>query len=213
MMKRFSLPNFVSLLLLLQVLGKSEFTQDFEASRISQETQQFFPRIPSNSDEISFLPESELPQHYETYRSPMETQYSPGSNPEETSLFPDSEFTQGSLELQDFPFETQQFSYEIDSRHKIRLSPPSPLKTPVPSPAKVPFPTNACEYKCSIKCPKEGFSLRYLCNNVCKAGCLFHYSELIFSCTNYCANLMPLTFKSGKNHSFVLISNTIPIDF
>ncbi|KAK8572995.1 hypothetical protein V6N12_029035 [Hibiscus sabdariffa] len=160
MMKRFSLAYFVSLLLLLQVHGKSEFTQDYEASKISQ---QFSPKIPSNSDEISLLP-----QHYETYRSPMETQYSPRSNPEETSSFPESEFTQGSLDLQDFPFETQQLSYEMDSRHKIRLSPPSPLETSVPSPAKVPFPKNACEYKCSIKCLKEGFSLRNLCNNVYK---------------------------------------------
>ncbi|GMI64534.1 hypothetical protein HRI_000122700 [Hibiscus trionum] len=216
MMKRFSIANFVSILLLLvvvQVHGKSEFSLYSEASKFSQETQQFSLKIPSISDEISLLPESELPQHYDTSRSPVETQYLPDSNPEETCSFPESEFSQGSLQLQNFPFETsrpseygfskdfessdeppeiQQVSYEINSHRKIKLPPPSP------SPAVTPYPKNACEFKCSIKCLKEGFPLLNFCNNVCKTGCLFRYSELIYNCTNYCAKLMPLNFKSDK---------------
>ncbi|KAG8483248.1 hypothetical protein CXB51_022187 [Gossypium anomalum] len=125
-------------------------------------------------------------------------------------------FTRTSLLSQsDLPhdsFETQQLPFEINPNHRIKSPAPSPLEVSspvqVPSPALSPVeaphppkpnPDNTCKLKCSTKCLKQDIPILHnLCNKVCKLRCLYHYADLIYSCTDRCAESMPNKFKSDK---------------
>ncbi|GMJ02024.1 hypothetical protein HRI_003871600 [Hibiscus trionum] len=186
-MKLFLLANLVSFLLVLAVVQVHGFAP--------------------------FNFESEFPQDSKASKISYESQYFPKSNDEETSLFPEFEPPYDSLEVQNFPEKTSQFSesgfsqesdypdesfdneqvpYEIDAVSEIKLHPPSPA----PSPSN---PEYACKCTSSTECRKENFPLLLnLCNQVCKTRCLLRYSGLIYDCTTRCAEFMPKLFKSDK---------------
>ncbi|KAB2012159.1 hypothetical protein ES319_D09G070400v1 [Gossypium barbadense] len=218
MNKRFSRVSLVAVLLVLiavQVNGFFPFDYESEFAQNSLDFQNF----PSNSDsdENSLFSESHV---YEP-----QSQYFHQVNPEETSLLSQSELPHDSFQTQNFestnlPFETQQFPFEINANHRIKSPSPSPAPSPVqvsspaPSPVEVPSPApspvealhppkpnpdNICKLKCSTKCLKQEIPILHnLCCRVCKLRCLYHYADLIYTCTNRCAESMPNTFKSDE---------------
>ncbi|MBA0858638.1 hypothetical protein Goshw_029065 [Gossypium schwendimanii] len=187
MNKRFSSVSLVTIVLVLiavQVDGffpfdyESEFAQNFHENSLLSESQVYEPQ----------------------------SHYFHEVNPEETSLLSQSDLPHDSFQTQNFestnlPFETQQFPFEINPNHRIKSPSPSPLEvsSPAPSPVEAPHPENTCKLKCSTKCLKQDIPILHnLCNKVCKLRCLYHYADLIYTCTDRCAESMPNNFKSDK---------------
>ncbi|MBA0615056.1 hypothetical protein Godav_015250 [Gossypium davidsonii] len=202
MNKRFSGVSLVTIVLVLIAVQVDGFFRFDYESEFAQ-----------NFDENSLLSESQV---YEP-----QSHYFHEVNPEETSLLSQSDLPHDSFETQNFestnlPFETQQFPFEINPNHRIKSPSPSPLQvsSPAPSPVEVPSPApspteaphppkpnpeNTCKLKCSTKCLKQDIPILHnLCNKVCKLRCLYHYADLIYTCTDRCAESMPNNFKSDK---------------
>ncbi|XP_021291007.1 uncharacterized protein LOC110421688 [Herrania umbratica] len=198
------------------LLSESEFPQDSEDTNLRLQTQQVPLKTQSFSEETSLPSDSEFPQDSEGTSLPLETQQLPietQSFSGETSLPPEFVFPQDS-EDNSLPLETQQLPIETDSHSEIRPPPqsPAPLPSETPSPPETPLPTqapispkrpwtpeNTCKTKCATACmSKKVPILHNLCNKVCRKRCILLYSQLIYNCTNHCAESMPKNFKSDK---------------
>ncbi|KAK8278935.1 hypothetical protein V6Z11_D09G077200 [Gossypium hirsutum] len=170
MNKRFSGVSLVTIVLvLIAVQVDGFFPFDYESE------------FAQNFDENSLLSESQV---YEP-----QSHYFHEVNPEETSLLSQPDLPHDS-------FETQQFPFEINPNHRIKSPSPSPLQvsSPAPSPVEVPSPAPS-----PIEAPHPPKpNPENTCKLNCKLRCLYHYADLIYTCTGRCAESMPNNFKSEK---------------
>ncbi|KAK8585792.1 hypothetical protein V6N13_050763 [Hibiscus sabdariffa] len=189
---------------------ESQSVPNLNAEESSVKTK-YFP----NSNDVGTSSFSESGRSYDS----LENHGVSNSNPQESSLLSEFENPFYSLETQNFPGETSQFSgtgfskefdypgqsFDIRAPSKTKPPPPSPAPSPpAPPPSETPAPSpappkNTCKDKCLIKCSKFKFPiLRKLCIHVCEKKCLLSYSVQIYNCTAVCAQSMPPIFKSDQ---------------
>ncbi|OMO65578.1 hypothetical protein CCACVL1_21485 [Corchorus capsularis] len=88
--------------------------------------------------------------------------------------------------------------------------PPTPSETPEapdtplppsasPRVPSAPSSPTTCKGKCFAKCNKKKVPLLHnLCSKVCKKRCVLLYAQVVYNCTDKCAEAMPNTFKSDE---------------
>ncbi|OMO53802.1 hypothetical protein CCACVL1_28325 [Corchorus capsularis] len=187
---------------------------------VAVQAQEFFPSS-SSSEDSSLLSEFDFPEDFNSPPAPVTNQFSletQSDDADQNSLFSESEFPADSevpFESQDFPMETDSLNKKLPlpPYHRHHSPPPSPSKTPLPdiapSPSQVPFSApKSCKPKCAKKCSnKEVPLLHNLCTKACRRRCFLTYAQMIYKCTNKCAESMPKNFNSDGKKAAEYVNN------
>ncbi|OMO54269.1 hypothetical protein COLO4_36533 [Corchorus olitorius] len=201
----------------------SDFPDDDDSDEINSlplRSQHFALQTQSQN---SFPSEINLSFDFQGANSPFMTNPADSSDDPLSSSSSDSEFLAGEEDSQDEPNSILPDLPKVPPLlpHEPVSPPPLPSETPStppPTPSETPEapdtplpPSASPEFlllphhqqpakgKCFAKCNKKKVPLLHnLCSKVCKKRCVLLYAQLVYNCTDKCAEAMPNTFKSDE---------------
>ncbi|OMO54264.1 hypothetical protein COLO4_36535 [Corchorus olitorius] len=200
------------------LFSESDFPDDDDSDEINSLPLLSQPFPLQTQSQNSFPSEINLSFDFQGANSPFMTNPLDSSDDPLSSSSSDSEFL-GEEDSQDEPNSILPDLPKVPPLlpHEPVSPPPLPSETPstpppTPSEApdsplppsaspRVPSPSSptTCKGKCAAKCNKKKVPLLHnLCSKVCKKRCVLLYAQVVYNCTDKCAEAMPNTFKSDE---------------